>query len=99
MYYRYMETNKNNTMNFEKAFVLGEDAGMANGSNWDGSIENRPTDADLEEMALVAFCFRGMKFESNFDGQASYIRGFWQGWRKGTTPAPAATFTMDPLKG
>jgi hypothetical protein len=77
-------TNKHIATNYEKAFVEGEDCGMHDGCYY-ASLP-KPTDADLEAKAERVFKYRGLTFESNFDGRMSFIAGYWQGYRKGIAP-------------
>lgn len=78
-----------NETNYQKAFAEGESIGMIDRSYWDGDYVNRPTDADLEQVATKVFARFGLTFDSNFDGRMSFIAGYWQGWRKAGQPRPA----------
>ena len=81
-------TTTTEEMNIQKAFAEGESKGMIDRSYWDGDFMNRPTDADLEQVADSVFGRFGLKFDSRFDGRMSFISGYWQGWRKAGQPRP-----------
>lgn len=81
-------TNANTQINFEKAFAEGETKGMIDRSYRDGDFMSKPTDADLERVAESCFRRFGLKFDCGFDGRASFIAGYWQGWKKAGQDRP-----------